>query len=91
MLKATPVTFFNTLAKWADTIRKSYEAGGCEDLISTRRLCHIVKAYKIFADQDMALTYCIQRFDGKVRDSFVDLYNKICPAKANQPTNVGSL
>ena len=91
VLKATPMTFFDTLAKWADTIRKSYQAGGCEDLISTRRLCHIVKAYKIFGNQDMALTYCIQRFDGKVRDSFVDLYNKICPAKANQPTNVGTL
>lgn len=91
VLKATPMTFFDTLAKWADAIRKSYQAGACEDLISTRRLCHIVKAYKIFGDQDKALTYCIQRFDGKVRDSFVDLYNKICPAKANQPTNVGSL
>jgi hypothetical protein len=90
-LKATPATFFNTLAKWADAIRKSYEAGGCEDLISTRRLCHIVKAYFIFKDQNKALTYCIQRFDSKVRDSFVDFYNKICPAKADQPTNVGSL
>jgi hypothetical protein len=90
-MKATPLTFFKTLASWADTIRKSYQAGGCEDLISTRRLCHIVKAYKIFGDQDMALTYCIQRFDGKVRDSFVDLYNKICPAKADQPSNVGTL
>ena len=86
------VTFFDTLSRWAEAIRKTYEEGGIEDLMSTRRLCHIVKAYAIFGGDDArALAYCVNRFDAKVKEAFCDLYNKLAPDAAGTPSNVGSL
>jgi hypothetical protein len=83
--------FFDTLAKWADGIRSTYAAGGIEDLIATRRLCHIVKAFGMFGyDQQMALSYCVNRFEPKVKDAFIDLYNKLAPDEA-APDSVGTL
>ena len=78
---ATPeaVTFFETLARWAETIRVTYFEEGIEDLISTRRLVHIVKTYAIFNDEQRALTLCLNRFDKEVQAKFVDLYNKFAP------------
>ena len=78
---ATPeaVTFFETLARWAETIRVTYFEEGIEDLISTRRLVHIVKTYAIFNDEQRALTLCLNRFDKTVQSKFVDLYNKFAP------------
>ena len=78
---ATPdaVMFFETLARWAETIRVTYFEEGIEDLISTRRLVHIVKTYAIFNDEKRALTLCLNRFDKEVQAKFVDLYNKFAP------------
>ena len=78
---ATPeaVTFFETLARWAETIRVTYFEEGSEDLISTRRLVHIVKTYAIFNDEQRALTLCLNRFDKEVQAKFVDLYKKFAP------------
>jgi len=78
---ATPenVTFFETLARWAETIRVTYFEEGIEDLISTRRLVHIVKTYAIFGDEQRALTLCLNRFDKEVQAKFVDLYTKFAP------------
>jgi len=84
------VTFFETLAKWADAIRTTYAEGGVDDIISTRRLCHIVKGYAIFGDDEQALSYCVNRFDAKTREAFIDLYNKLVP-DPGAPSNVGSL
>jgi MoxR-like ATPase len=79
--EATPeaVTFFETLARWAETIRVTYFEEGIEDLISTRRLVHIVKTYAIFNDEQKALTLCLNRFDKEVQAKFVDLYDKFAP------------
>ncbi len=79
--EATPeaVTFFETLARWAETIRVTYFEEGIEDLISTRRLVHIVKTYAIFNDEQRALALCLNRFDKEVQAKFVDLYNKFAP------------
>ena len=78
---ATPeaVTFFETLARWAETIRVTYFEEGIEDLISTRRLVHIVKTYGIFTDEQRALTLCLNRFDKEVQAKFIDLYTKFAP------------
>lgn len=85
------VSFFDTLSRWAEAIRVTFNEGGIEDLISTRRLCHIVRAYAIFGGDDAkALAYCVNRFDPKVKSAFCDLYNKLAP-DASAPTNVGSL
>lgn len=86
------VTFFDTLCRWAEAIRKTYEEGGIEDLMSTRRLCHIVKAYAIFnGDDSKALGYCVSRFDAKTQEAFCDLYTKLAPDAAGTPSNVGTV
>ena len=79
--KSTPenVMFFETLARWAETIRVTYFEEGIEDLISTRRLVHIVKTYAIFNDEQRALTLCLNRFDKEVQAKFIDPYNKFAP------------
>jgi hypothetical protein len=75
-------TFFETLAKWADAIRATFAEDGIEDLISTRRLCHIVKTFYIFGDQEKALTLCLNRFDTSVKAKFLDFYAKLNPENA---------
>ena len=69
--------FADMLVVWSDTIRKTYEAGGVEDLISTRRLCHIVQSFSIFEKRTKAIELCTARFVEDVRASFLDLYEKI--------------
>jgi hypothetical protein len=63
--------------KWADIIRKTFEEGAIDELISTRRLSHIAEAYTIFNDKMEAIKYCINRFDGETKTAFLDLYSKI--------------
>ena len=62
---------------WADIIRKTYYDGGVDEIISTRRLVHIAKAYSIFQDRAKAIDLCIQRFDEETKESFRDLYSKV--------------
>jgi len=69
--------FANNLTTWSEVIRKTFFEGGVDEIISTRRLDHIVKAYAIFKDKKKAIEMCVNRFDEDTRDSFVDLYTKI--------------
>jgi hypothetical protein len=69
--------FAQKLVKWADVIRKTFRDGGCDEVISTRRLVHIVETYGIFGDKLKAIVLCLNRFDEDTRASFVDLYTKI--------------
>ena len=69
--------FIKNLVKWARVIRKSYEAGAINEMISIRRLVHILKAFDIFKDKVKSIELCTNRFDSHVRESFVDLYTKI--------------
>jgi hypothetical protein len=71
------VNFVINLVKWADIIRKTFQEGAIDELISTRRLVHIAEAYTIFNDKMDAIKYCINRFDGETKSSFLDLYTKI--------------
>lgn len=70
-------TFAGNLVKWADIIRKTFEEGAIDELISTRRLVHIAEAFTIFGDKLDAIKYCINRFDAETKNSFLDLYTKI--------------
>jgi len=70
-------TFIDNLIKWADVIRQTYEEGGVSEIISTRRLVHIAKAYKIFGEKMKAIELCVARFDEDTKMSFLDLYTKI--------------
>ena len=69
--------FCKHLADWADIIRKTFNDGGIEEVISTRRLVHIVKAYSIFGDKTKAIQVCLNRFDDETKQSFIELYDKV--------------
>jgi len=69
--------FCKKLAQWGDVIRKTFYDGGIEEIISTRRLVHIVRAYSIFNDKAKAIQVCINRFDDETKQSFLELYDKI--------------
>ena len=69
--------FSTNLVKWADVIRKTFYEGGVDEIISTRRLVHIVGAYSIFKDKSKAIELTVNRFDAETKDSFLDLYGKI--------------
>ena len=69
--------FVGKLVDWADIIRQTFYDGGVDELISTRRLVHIAKAYSIFKDRMTAIDMCINRFDEDTKQSFRDLYTKI--------------
>jgi len=69
--------FCKRLADWADIIRKTFYDGGIEEIISTRRLVHIVKAYSIFGDKAKAIQVCVNRFDDETKQAFLELYDKV--------------
>ena len=69
--------FAKRLVDWADIIRKTFNDGGIDELISTRRLVHIVNAYKIFGSKEKAIEVCVNRFDDETKQSFMELYDKV--------------
>jgi len=69
--------FAKNLVKFADVVRKTFAEGGVDEIISTRRLVHIVGAYAIFDDKLKAIEMCVARFEDETKSSFVDLYSKI--------------
>ena len=69
--------FAENLTKWSAAIRKTFEDGGIDELISTRRLCHIAQTFAIFKDRKKSIDLCVSRFDEDTRSAFVDLYTKI--------------
>ena len=69
--------FCKRLVDWADIIRKTFYDGGIEEIISTRRLVHIIRAYSIFQDKAKAIQVCVNRFDDETKQSFLELYDKI--------------
>ena len=73
----TDADFCKRLVDWADIIRKTFYDGGIEDLISTRRLVHIIRAFSIFKDKAKAIQVCINRFDDETKQSFLELYDKV--------------
>jgi MoxR-like ATPase len=76
--------FVNKLTQWADVVRQSHEQGAVDEIISTRRLVHIAKAYKIFKNRMKAIELCVARFDTETKLAFLDLYSKV-DAKVNAP------
>ena len=69
--------FADKLTTWSSIIRKTFEVDGVDEVVSTRRLCHIAKAFSIFEDRLTAINMCISRFDEETTTAFVDLYTKI--------------
>jgi hypothetical protein len=69
--------FCKRLVDWGDIIRKTFYDGGIEEIISTRRLVHIIRAYSIFADKGKAIQVCVNRFDDETKQAFLELYDKV--------------
>ena len=69
--------FCEKLVDWADVIRKTFYEGGIDDVVTTRRLVHIVNAYRMFGDKLKSIEMCISRFDEETRNSILDLYTKV--------------
>ena len=69
--------FCKRLVDWADIIRKTFFDGGVDELVSTRRLVHILRAYSIFGDKAKAIQVCLNRFDDETKQAFMDLYDKV--------------
>jgi hypothetical protein len=78
--------FCKRLVDWADIIRKTFYDGGIEEIISTRRLVHIIRAYSIFQDKAKAIQVCVNRFDDETKQSFLELYDKV-DADFQMPSN----
>jgi hypothetical protein len=82
--------FADNLVVWAEVIRKTFYDGGVDEVISTRRLDHIVKAFAIFGDKMQSIEMCVARFDDDTKTSFLDLYTKIDAGILNQEEDSSS-
>ena len=70
-------SFITHLCSWADIVRRTFNEGGVDEIISTRRLTHVIKAYSIFGDKMKAVKVCLNRFDDETKESFFHLYSKL--------------
>jgi MoxR-like ATPase len=77
VLGITDTTFIDRLITWAEVIRKSFADGAVDEVISTRRLVHISKAFSIFNNRLKAIEMCLNRFDSDTKNAFLDLYTKV--------------
>jgi hypothetical protein len=85
--------FVENLCQWADVVRQTFDQGAVDEIISTRRLVHIAKAYGIFKDRMKAIELCVNRFDAETKMAFLDLYSKVdatVESPANTSTTVAS-
>lgn len=69
--------FAELLVKWAEAIRRTFDDGGLDETITTRRLVHVIRAFSIFKDQVKAIELCCNRFDEQTKESFIDLFTKL--------------
>lgn len=69
--------FADKLVTWAEVIRKTFYEGAIEELVSTRRLEHIVNAYAMFDNRMKAIELCVNRFDEDTKTAFLELYTKV--------------
>jgi hypothetical protein len=71
--------FAQYLVKWAETIRLGFKEGGLDDIITTRRLEEVCKAFAIFSNKEKAIRLTLTRFDPATQEAFFNLYTKIDP------------
>ena len=69
--------FIKKLCDWSDIIRKTFYDGGIDEIVSTRRLTHILKAYSIFNSKEKSIRYSISGFDDETKQAFLELYDKV--------------
>ena len=77
--------FIKHLCDWSDIVRRTFKEGGVDEIISTRRLTHIIRAYSIFGNKEKAVQICLNRFDEETKESFWSLYTKLDETVGVQP------
>ena len=82
--------FAKKLVTWATVIRNTFTEGGCDEVISTRRLVHICKTFGVHGDRMKAIGLCLNRFDADTKMSFLDLYTKL-DAEVNKKDDVSAV
>jgi hypothetical protein len=65
------------LLRFVEYTRNAYTSGGVTDMITTRRLTHIISAFSIFGDKLKALELCLNRFDEMTKEAFIEFYKKL--------------
>lgn len=78
-------TFATNIVKWAEAIRRTFDDGGVDETITTRRIGHIVRAYSVFGDQKKAIELCVNRFDTATKLAFLDLFDKVAGGELEEP------
>lgn len=86
-LNAVDTKFAHEIVDWADLIRRTYKDGGIDDIITTRRLCHIVQLYSVFGDKKTAINRAINRFDEDTKLAFLSLFESISVEEETNETN----
>lgn len=76
--------FAKVLVKWADAIRKTFDEDGVDELITTRRMTHIVRAFAIFKNKTKAVELCCNRFDTQTKLAFLDLLDKMSEPETSE-------
>ena len=69
--------FADCLVKWTGILRKSFVEGAVDEIVSTRRVVNICKAFAMFGNKKKAISLCLARFDADTQTAFLSLYNKI--------------
>ena len=77
-------TFAANIVKWAEAIRRTFDDGGVDETITTRRIGHIVRAYSVFGDQKKAIELCVNRFDTATKLAFIDLFDKVAGGELDE-------
>ena len=83
---AAEANFISDLVQWADNIRKTYMAGGMSEIVTTRRLESILKAFSIFGKHTTAIEMGISRFDEQTKSDMIRLYEKISGERTESNT-----
>jgi MoxR-like ATPase len=65
------------LCDWAAHIRKLFDDGVGEEVITTRSLINIIQAFAIYNDKVYAVKVACDRFNAATSDSFQSLYQKM--------------
>jgi hypothetical protein len=79
--------FADNLVKWAEAIRRTFDDGGVDETITTRRMTHIIRAYSVFGDQSKAIELCVNRFDTATKLAFIDLFDKVAGGELEESTD----
>jgi hypothetical protein len=79
--------FADNLVKWAEAIRRTFDDGGVDETITTRRMTHIIRAYSVFGDQAKAIELCVNRFDTATKLAFIDLFDKVAGGELEESTD----